>query len=40
MDDITTLAQDNTGAQILLNATQEFEAWISMRLNLSKTRCY
>jgi hypothetical protein len=37
MDDITTLAQDNTGAQILLNATQEFEAWSNMRLNLSKT---
>ena len=37
MDDITSLAQDNAGAQILLNATQEFEAWSNMRLNLSKT---
>jgi hypothetical protein len=31
------LAQDNTGAQILLNATQQIEAWSNMRLNLSKT---
>ena len=37
MDDITTLAQDNAGAQILLNATQEFEAWSKMKLNLNKT---
>jgi hypothetical protein len=37
MDDITALAQDNAGAQILLNATQEFEAWSNTRLNLSKT---
>ncbi len=27
MDDITTLAQDNTGSQILLDAIQEFEDW-------------
>ncbi len=31
MDDITTLAQDNEGAQNLLNATQEFEVWRSPR---------
>jgi hypothetical protein len=37
MDDITTLAQDNTGAQILLDATQQFEAWSNTKLNLSKT---
>ena len=37
MDDITTLAQDNTGSQILLNAIQEFEDWSNMRLNLGKT---
>jgi hypothetical protein len=37
MDDITALVQDNAGAQILLNATQEFEAWSNTRLNLSKT---
>ena len=37
MDDITTLAQDSTGSQILLNAIQEFEDWSNMRLNLGKT---
>ena len=37
MDDTTTLAEDKAGAQILLNATQDFEAWSNMRLNLSKT---
>ena len=37
MDDITTLAQDNTGSQILLDAIQEFEDWSNMRLNLGKT---
>ena len=37
MDDITTIAQDNTGSQILLNAIQEFEDWSNMRLNLGKT---
>jgi hypothetical protein len=34
---ITTLSQDNKGAQSLLNAIQEFEHWIYMRLNLGKT---
>jgi hypothetical protein len=37
MDDITTLAQDNPGSQILLDAIQEFEDWSNMRLNLGKT---
>jgi hypothetical protein len=37
MDYITTIAQDNTGSQILLNAIQEFEDWSNMRLNLGKT---
>jgi hypothetical protein len=37
MDDITTLAPDNTGSQILLNAIQEFEDWSNMLLNLGKT---
>ena len=37
MDDITTLSQDNKGAQSLLNAIQEFEHWSNMRLNLDKT---
>ena len=37
MDDITVLAQDNTGGQVLLDATQEFETWSNMRLNLNKT---
>ena len=35
--DITVLAQDNTGGQVLLDATQEFETWSNMRLNLNKT---
>ncbi len=37
MDDITTLAQDNPGSQILLDAIQEFEEWSNIRLNLGKT---
>ena len=37
MDDITTLAQDNPGSQILIDAIQEFEDWSNMRLNLGKT---
>ena len=37
MDDVTALARDNAGGQILLNATHEFEAWSNMKLNLSKT---
>jgi hypothetical protein len=37
MDDITALAQDNAGGQILLNATHEFEAWSNTKLNLSQT---
>jgi hypothetical protein len=37
MDDVTVLAQDNAGGQILLNATHEFEAWSNTKLNLSKT---
>jgi hypothetical protein len=37
MDDITTLAQDNTGSQILLDAIQELEDWSNTRLNLGKT---
>jgi hypothetical protein len=37
MDDITTLAQDNTGSQILLDAIHEFEDWSNTRLNLGKT---
>jgi hypothetical protein len=37
MDDITTLAQDSTGAEILLNAIQEFSDWSNMQLNLGKT---
>ena len=37
MDDITVLAQDNAGGQVLLDATQEFETWSNMRLNLNKT---
>jgi hypothetical protein len=37
MDDITVLAQDNAGGQALLDATQEFETWSNMRLNLNKT---
>ena len=37
MDDITTLSQDNGGAQSLLNADQEFEHWSNMRLNIGKT---
>jgi hypothetical protein len=32
MDDITAVEQENAGAQILLNATQEFEAWSNTRL--------
>ena len=37
MDDVTVLAQDNAGGQALLDATQEFESWSNMRLNLTKT---
>ena len=37
MDDVTALAQDNAGGQILLNGTHEFEAWSNTKLNLSKT---
>jgi hypothetical protein len=37
MDDVTALAQDNAGGQILLNAMHEFEAWSNTKLNLSKT---
>jgi hypothetical protein len=37
MDDVTVLTQDNAGAQTLLDATQEFESWSNMRLNLTKT---
>ena len=37
MDDITVLAQDNAGGQVLLDATQEFETWSNIRLNLNKT---
>jgi hypothetical protein len=36
MDDITVLAQDNAGGQALFDATQEFETWSNMRLNLNK----
>ena len=35
MDDITAVEQENAGAQILLNATQEFEAWSNTRLIFS-----
>ncbi len=37
MDEITVFSQCNEGAQILLNAKQEFGAWSNMRLNLGKT---
>jgi hypothetical protein len=37
MDDITVLVQDDEGGQILLDDTQEFEAWSNTKLNLSKT---
>jgi hypothetical protein len=37
MDDVTVLVQDDTGGQILLDATHEFEVWSNTKLNLSKT---
>jgi len=37
MDDVTVVTQDDAGAQTLLDATQEFETWSNMRLNLTKT---
>ena len=37
MDDVTVLTQDDPGAQTLLDATQKFESWSIMRLNLTKT---
>lgn len=36
IDDFTVLAQGQAGAQILLDAVQEFEIWSNMKLNLSK----
>jgi hypothetical protein len=37
MDDITVVAQDNTGSQILMEAVQEFETWSNTKLNLNQT---
>jgi hypothetical protein len=37
MDDITVVAQDNTGSQILMDSVQEFETWSNTQLNLKKT---
>jgi hypothetical protein len=37
MDDITVVAQDNTGSQILMEAVQKFETWSNTKLNLNKT---
>ena len=37
MDDVTVVAQDNTGSQILMDSVQEFETWSNTQLNLKKT---
>jgi hypothetical protein len=37
MDDITVVAQDNLGSQILMDAVQEFEIWKNNKLNMIKT---
>jgi hypothetical protein len=36
MDDITVVAQDNPGSQILMDAVQEFENWSNNKLNRNK----
>ena len=37
-DDMTLLAQDSVGAQILLNVIQEFEEWSGIPVNTLKTK--
>jgi hypothetical protein len=37
MDDVTVVAQDNTGSQILMDSVPEFETWSNTQLNLKKT---
>ena len=37
-DDMTLLAQDSVGTQILLNVIQEFEEWSGIPVNTLKTK--
>jgi hypothetical protein len=37
MDDVTVVAQDDLGSQILMDAVQEFEIWSNTKLNMVKT---
>ena len=37
MDDITVVAQDDLGSQVLMDAVQEFEFWSNTKLKLTKT---
>ena len=37
MDDITVVAQDDPGSQVLMDAVQEFEFWSNTKLNMTKT---
>jgi hypothetical protein len=37
MDDITVVAQDDLGSQVLMDAVQEFEFWSNTKLNMTKT---
>jgi hypothetical protein len=37
MDDITVVAQDDLGSQVLMDAVQEFEFWSNTKLNMAKT---
>jgi hypothetical protein len=37
MDDITVVAQDDLGSQVLMDAVQDFEFWSNTKLNMTKT---
>jgi hypothetical protein len=37
MDDVTAIAQDDPGSQVLMDAVQEFECWSNTKLNMTKT---
>ena len=39
MDDVTVVAQDNTGSQILMDSVQEFEIWSNTQTEFEENSC-
>jgi hypothetical protein len=39
MDDVTVVAQDNTGSQILMESVQEFEIWSNTQTEFEENSC-